>query len=110
MRSRAVRILELPLDFMDNELFAKPNADKVVLGPVPAKGRPWKRARLAQRPAALPGQFVRGAAVDAGAGSALFPQIQLSQVQSRRSSARGSIRYAPMSSVMDEIEQLTKTP
>ena len=48
---RAVRILELPLDYMENEQFAKSNADKVILGPVPNDGPAVKKARL---PSGLP--------------------------------------------------------
>jgi RNA polymerase primary sigma factor/RNA polymerase sigma factor len=48
---RAVRILDLPLDHMDNELFHKPQADKVILGPVPSEGPAAKKARL---PSGLP--------------------------------------------------------
>jgi RNA polymerase sigma factor (sigma-70 family) len=48
---RAVRILELPLDFMDNELFSKPNAEKAILGPLPDSGVATKKARL---PSGLP--------------------------------------------------------
>jgi RNA polymerase primary sigma factor/RNA polymerase sigma factor len=48
---RAVRILELPLDYMENELFARANAEKVILGPVPSEGPAVKKARL---PSGLP--------------------------------------------------------
>jgi RNA polymerase primary sigma factor len=48
---RAVRILELPLDYMENELFGKASAERVILGPVPSEGPAAKKARL---PSGLP--------------------------------------------------------
>jgi len=48
---RALRIMELPLDFIDNPLFAKPNAERVILGPAPESPPPPKKPRL---PSGLP--------------------------------------------------------
>jgi len=48
---RARHILELPLDFIDNELFRKANAEKVSLGPMPPGDPGVKKPRL---PAGLP--------------------------------------------------------
>ncbi|HUY36567.1 MAG TPA: sigma-70 family RNA polymerase sigma factor [Pirellulales bacterium] len=48
---RAVRILELPLDYMDNPLFSKPHVEKLILGPLPATPTPLKKTRL---PSGLP--------------------------------------------------------
>ncbi len=47
---RAVRILELPLDFIDNEMFPSAQAEKTILGPLPASP-PAKKSRL---PSGLP--------------------------------------------------------
>jgi len=47
---RAVRILELPLDFIGNDMFAKADAEKSILGPMPASP-PAKKSRL---PSGLP--------------------------------------------------------
>ncbi|HEY5316091.1 MAG TPA: sigma factor, partial [Pirellulales bacterium] len=47
---RAVRTMELPLDYMPNELFPKAGADKAILGPLP-EGPAAKKTRL---PAGLP--------------------------------------------------------
>jgi RNA polymerase primary sigma factor/RNA polymerase sigma factor len=48
---RAVRIIELPLDYIDNPLFSQPGAEKVVLGPMPENAAPAKKTRL---PSGLP--------------------------------------------------------
>ncbi len=48
---RAVRIMELPLDFIDSPMFAKPNAERVILGPAPDSPPPPKKPRL---PSGLP--------------------------------------------------------
>ncbi|HEV7222430.1 MAG TPA: sigma-70 family RNA polymerase sigma factor [Pirellulales bacterium] len=47
---RAVRILELPLDCIGNEMFSRPSSEKVVLGPMP-ESPPAKKSRL---PSGLP--------------------------------------------------------
>lgn len=48
---RAKRIWELPLDYIDNEHFAQPGADKEILGPPPQIEKPARRAKA---PAGLP--------------------------------------------------------
>jgi RNA polymerase primary sigma factor/RNA polymerase sigma factor len=48
---RARRILELPLDLIPNETFAKASADKVILGPMPEPEEAAKKSRL---PSGLP--------------------------------------------------------
>ncbi len=48
---RALRIMELPLDFIDNPLFARANAERVVLGQPPESTPPPKKPRL---PSGLP--------------------------------------------------------
>jgi RNA polymerase primary sigma factor len=48
---RALRILELPLDYIDNPLFSKSNVEELVLGPLPATPAPIKKTRL---PSGLP--------------------------------------------------------
>jgi len=48
---RAARIMELPLDFIDNPMFAKANAERVILGPAPEGPPAPKKPRL---PSGLP--------------------------------------------------------
>jgi RNA polymerase primary sigma factor len=48
---RAVRIMELPLDFIDNEVFHKAKAEEICLGEMPAAPGPTKKSRL---PSGLP--------------------------------------------------------
>jgi RNA polymerase sigma factor (sigma-70 family) len=48
---RALRIMELPLDYIDNPLFSRANAEKVVLGAPPESSPPPKKPRL---PSGLP--------------------------------------------------------
>lgn len=47
---RAVRILELPLDCIGNDMYARPEAEKTILGPMP-QSPPAKKSRL---PSGLP--------------------------------------------------------
>ena len=48
---RAKRIMELPLDFMPNDSFKAKNADKEILGPMPAADKPFRKVRV---PSGLP--------------------------------------------------------
>ena len=48
---RALRIMELPLDYIDNPLFPRANAEKVALGASPDSSPPPKKPRL---PSGLP--------------------------------------------------------
>ena len=48
---RATRIMELPLDFMDNECFREAGIEIVVLGPMPIPETPPKKIRI---PSGLP--------------------------------------------------------
>ncbi|HEX4415130.1 MAG TPA: sigma-70 family RNA polymerase sigma factor [Lacipirellulaceae bacterium] len=48
---RAARIMELPLDYINNARFARKGADKAILGPMPDSDTPTKKAR---RPSGLP--------------------------------------------------------
>jgi len=48
---RAQRIMELPLDFIDNPRFARKGADNAILGPMPAADVPTRKPR---RPSGLP--------------------------------------------------------
>ena len=48
---RAQRIIELPLDYIDNSRFKRRGADNACLGPMPASDAPAKKAR---RPSDLP--------------------------------------------------------
>jgi RNA polymerase primary sigma factor/RNA polymerase sigma factor len=48
---RARRILELPLDFIPNETFAKASSEKAILGPMPEPEEAAKKSRL---PSGLP--------------------------------------------------------
>jgi RNA polymerase primary sigma factor/RNA polymerase sigma factor len=48
---RALRIMELPLDFIPNPRFSRKGADNAILGPMPQSETPAKKAR---RPSGLP--------------------------------------------------------
>ena len=48
---RAVRIMELPLDYIDNARFARKGADNAILGPMPQTDEPSRKPR---RPSGLP--------------------------------------------------------
>ena len=48
---RAQRILELPLDFMDNEIFRKPNIESTIVSPLPEPEYPTRKSRA---PSGLP--------------------------------------------------------
>lgn len=48
---RARRILELPLDYIDNEIFDHPGVEREILGPMP---EPERRPRKTRVPAGLP--------------------------------------------------------
>jgi RNA polymerase primary sigma factor/RNA polymerase sigma factor len=48
---RALRIMDLPLDYIDNPLFARASAERVVLGPMPESPPAPKKPRL---PSGLP--------------------------------------------------------
>lgn len=48
---RANHILELPLDYMDNECFRDGRMEKEILGPMPDAGKPTKKVRV---PSGLP--------------------------------------------------------
>ena len=64
---RAQRIMELPLDYIPNEEFAKIRSEKKeaeILGAAARQRGADQEAAAAQRAAALPGQPVRGAAAD----------------------------------------------
>jgi len=48
---RAQRILELPLEYIDNECFADPRREKEILGPMPEEALPKRKSRA---PSGLP--------------------------------------------------------
>jgi RNA polymerase primary sigma factor/RNA polymerase sigma factor len=48
---RAKRIMELPLAYMPNDCFKRRNADKTILGPMPAADKPFRKVKV---PAGLP--------------------------------------------------------
>ena len=80
---RARRIMELPLDFVPNDRFARLRSGKAEAGdPRSAvQRRALEEAAGAGRPAALPGQPVRGPAADARAGGAPVPANELLEIQ-----------------------------
>ena len=83
---RAQRIMELPLDFIPNDVFARVRSQKA-RGPGARAGArvggAGEEVAAAQRLAAVPGQPVRGAAADAEAGGPSVPQDELPEVQGR---------------------------
>ena len=104
---RAQRIMELPLDYMPNPYFGREGAEKTDSRPDAGVGSAGaEEGAAAPRLAAVPGQPVRGAAVDPRAGRPPVPQVELPEVQGRQAARRSSIRPAPRSSLMDEIERL----
>ena len=107
---RAQRILELPLDYIPNDavrpgLRSEKREAEIARADAGQRGAA-EEAAAAQRPAALPGQPVRGAAVDPGAGGAPVPQDELPEVQGRPSCASKLDPARPKSGLMDQIEQL----
>ena len=91
---RAARIMELPLDYIGNEQFARVRSQKKeaeILGPLPESDLPTKKPRLPSGLPAVSGQPVRGAPADAGAGGPSLSEDELPQVQGEHSSASSSI-------------------
>jgi RNA polymerase primary sigma factor/RNA polymerase sigma factor len=102
---RARRILELPLDFIPNELFGKSGAEKQIMGPMPEPEEAQRKARL---PSGLPPYL-----------ASLYEVPLLSREQEyhlfrkfnflkyRATQLRSSLDpVQAKSSVMDEIERL----
>ena len=76
---RARRIMELPLDYIPNpHVRASQRRERRSWADMPAADMPAEEDAAAGGSAAVPGQPVRSAAVDARAGSAPVPQVQLS--------------------------------
>ena len=87
----AQRIAELPLDFIANDVFSRVRSQKRedrVLAAMPEAEVPTEEAAAAQRLAALSGEPVRGAAVDAETGGPPVPQDELPEVQGGRLRAK----------------------
>ncbi len=103
---RAARILELPLDFIPNPTFSRASFGSADPGGDARQRRAGQEDAAALGLAAVPGQPVRGAAVDARAGSALVPQVQLPEVQGHQAAHGVGSATRPKSSLMDEIESL----
>lgn len=102
---RAVRIMELPLDYIDNDVFRRAGADKLVLGPMPAAPGPVKKSRL---PSGLPpylASLYEVSLLTREQEQHLFRK--LNYLKHRASSLRAELSPAhPKSSLMDEIERL----
>lgn len=102
---RARRLMELPLDYIPNDLFTKKNADKVCLADFPEND---PGARKARRPAGLPPYLASLYEIP------LFTPAQEAHVfrkfnylKHKAAELRESLDAAnPKSSTMDEIEQL----
>lgn len=102
---RAKRIMELPLDFIPNPLFARRNADKVCLGPMPD---PETATRKARRPTGLPPYLASLYEIP------LLTREQEAHIFRRFNYLKykaGKLREqldprAPKSALMEEIEQL----
>ena len=105
---RAARIMEMPLESMDNEQFAAPALEKQeakILRAAEGKRFAGEEAADAQRHAPVSGQPVRGAAADARTGSPSLPEDELPQVQGEAGFATRSTQPA-QSRLMDQIEKL----
>ena len=93
--TRAARIYELPLDYIPNDLFTRAAvAEGRAAGPRTNARirRAVEEAAAARRTPPVPGQPVRGAAVDPRPGGPPVPEDELLEVQGRRSCGRSSIR------------------
>lgn len=102
---RAMRILELPLDYMPNDLFGKAQAEQIVLGPEP-QGLPQpKKVRL---PAGLPPYLASLYEVPLlTREQEVYYFRKLNYLKFRAAKLREGLDPAKAkSSVMDEIERL----
>ena len=91
---RAARIMELPLDYIGNEQFARLRSEKKEardLGAAAGKRSADEEAAVAQRSAPVSGQPVRGAPADAGAGGPSLSEDELPQVQGEHAPRDSSI-------------------
>ena len=97
---RAARIMELPLDSMGNEQFARLRSEKKRtrdLAAAAGKRSADEEVASAQRHATVSGQPVRGAAADAGAGGPSLSEDELPQVQGAQAPRRRSMWTGPRS-------------
>ena len=102
---RAEAIMELQLDYIDNEEFAKRNASRVILGPMP---RDDKKARSPRPPSGLPpylASLYEVPLLNREQEVHLFRKFNF--LKYRASRLRQQLDLArPKSVLMDEIEQL----
>jgi RNA polymerase primary sigma factor/RNA polymerase sigma factor len=102
---RAARIMELPLDFINNPRFARKGAEKACLGPMPASDVGAKKAR---RPAGLPpylASLYEMPLLTREQEAHLFRKYNF--LKYRAAKLRNELDVAqPKSSLMDEIETL----
>lgn len=102
---RAARILELPLDYINNPRFARKGAEKACLGPMPESDVPTKKAR---RPSGLPpylASLYEMPLLTREQEAHLFRKYNF--LKYRADKLRKELDPAqPKSSLMDEIESL----
>lgn len=102
---RAARIMELPLDYIDNELFRKANAEAVCLGEMPEAPGPAKKSRL---PSGLPPYLASLYEVSLlTREQEVYLFRKLNFLKHKSSKLREQLDPAhPKSGIMDQIEQL----
>ena len=102
---RAARIMELPLDYIDNDLFRKANAEAVCLGEMPEAPGPAKKSRL---PSGLPPYLASLYEVSLlTREQEVYLFRKLNFLKHKSSKLREQLDPAhPKSGIMDQIEQL----
>ncbi|MEM6654636.1 MAG: sigma-70 family RNA polymerase sigma factor, partial [Planctomycetota bacterium] len=104
---RAERIMELPLDYIDNPRFKRKGADNACLGPMPESDAPTKKMR---RPSDLPpylASLYEMPLLTKEQEQHLFRKYNY--VKYKASKLRGQLDPSrPKSALMDEIEQLAE--
>lgn len=102
---RAARIMELPLDFINNPRFSRKGAENACLGPMPESDTPTKKAR---RPSGLPpylASLYEMPLLTREQEAHLFRKYNYLKYKAAK--LRGELDPAqPKSSLMDEIESL----
>jgi len=101
---RAQRIVELPLDFMDNPRFARKGADKACLGPMPESETATRKPR---RPSGLPpylASLYEMALLTREQEQHLFRKYNY--LKYRAAKLRGQLDFEqPKATLMDQIEE-----
>ena len=102
---RAVRIMELPLEFMPNPRFTRKGADKACLGPMPESDTPTRKPR---RPSGLPpylASLYEISLLTKEQEQHLFRKYNYLKFKASRLREQLDVEN-PKAALMDEIEQL----